>query len=437
MLSKLKYRFPVVLLAIIGIATSLFLFWIVHGWEKSHQRYEFESRVLAYSNALENTLNEYVGALLFLGDYFDNTPAVSRRDFENMVKSILPRYPGIRTFGWNPLVKDEDRAKYESAAKMEGIEGFQFTERSASGQQVRAARRPEYVVVYHMYPLEGNEAALGFDIASTSGRRSAIERGFETGRLSATERITLVQETGNQYGVLLLRPVYHPGMALTTPEDRHAARKGFVVEVLRIGQLMEVALRGFADEGISVALYDSSSDAGKSLLHYRYSQMDYSPDELFVPEKFQSDLSGRKIIDFAERRWEILLSATPFYISTHRIWQSWIVLYLGLLMTLILVLYLLRKIEHEAAIELTVEKQAHTNQLLADEIKVRSAAEHARDETIHQLQKAIDEVTKLRGILPICSSCKKIRDDKGYWNQLEHYLSVHSGAEFSHGICPD
>ncbi len=54
-----------------------------------------------------------------------------------------------------------------------------------------------------------------------------------------------------------------------------------------------------------------------------------------------------------------------------------------------------------------------------------------------KLQKTLDEVNQLRGLLPICASCKKIRDDKGYWNRLEAYFEVHSDASFSHGICPE
>jgi hypothetical protein len=46
-------------------------------------------------------------------------------------------------------------------------------------------------------------------------------------------------------------------------------------------------------------------------------------------------------------------------------------------------------------------------------------------------------VKNLRGLLPICASCKKVRDDKGYWNQIEQYFTEHFEAEFSHGICPD
>ena len=54
-----------------------------------------------------------------------------------------------------------------------------------------------------------------------------------------------------------------------------------------------------------------------------------------------------------------------------------------------------------------------------------------------KLEKAIAEIKQLSGLLPICSSCKKIRDDKGYWTQIESYIHKHSDAEFSHGICPD
>jgi len=60
-----------------------------------------------------------------------------------------------------------------------------------------------------------------------------------------------------------------------------------------------------------------------------------------------------------------------------------------------------------------------------------------RDELIVQLQTALAEVKMLSGIIPICSGCKKIRDDKGFWNQVETYIQTHSLAKFSHGLCPD
>ncbi len=59
-----------------------------------------------------------------------------------------------------------------------------------------------------------------------------------------------------------------------------------------------------------------------------------------------------------------------------------------------------------------------------------------RKELIGELQAALENVKVLSGLVPICSSCKNIRDDKGYWNQIDSYIEEHSDASFSHGICP-
>ncbi len=67
----------------------------------------------------------------------------------------------------------------------------------------------------------------------------------------------------------------------------------------------------------------------------------------------------------------------------------------------------------------------------------RKRTEEEWERLIRGLQEALAKVKTLSGMLPICASCKKIRDDKGYWNQIESYLLEHSEAEFSHGFCPE
>jgi DNA-binding response OmpR family regulator len=64
-------------------------------------------------------------------------------------------------------------------------------------------------------------------------------------------------------------------------------------------------------------------------------------------------------------------------------------------------------------------------------------AERERDRLIGELQEALARIKTLSGLLPICCHCKKIRDDKGYWNQVEVYIRDHSNVEFSHSICPE
>jgi PleD family two-component response regulator len=70
-------------------------------------------------------------------------------------------------------------------------------------------------------------------------------------------------------------------------------------------------------------------------------------------------------------------------------------------------------------------------------IKARVKTHIQLSRTLRDLKEALVQVKTLRGMLPICSHCKNIRDDKGYWRRIESYVQKHTEAEFSHGICPD
>lgn len=82
----------------------------------------------------------------------------------------------------------------------------------------------------------------------------------------------------------------------------------------------------------------------------------------------------------------------------------------------------------------SVIEQVLQQQRLVEE---KRRAEEERERLILELQEALARVKTLSGLIPICASCKKIRDDQGYWNQLETYIQEHSEAEFSHSICPE
>jgi PAS domain S-box-containing protein len=87
---------------------------------------------------------------------------------------------------------------------------------------------------------------------------------------------------------------------------------------------------------------------------------------------------------------------------------------------------------------LSVEDEEHKPIIvILNDVSERKRAEEDREKLIKELQYALAEVKTLSGLLPICSSCKKIRDDRGYWNQIESFIRDHSEAEFSHGICPE
>ena len=73
---------------------------------------------------------------------------------------------------------------------------------------------------------------------------------------------------------------------------------------------------------------------------------------------------------------------------------------------------------------------------MARDITASKRAEDEREQWVRELQAALAEVKTLREILPICSYCRKIRDDENYWHTVESYISRHTTTRFSHGICP-
>jgi hypothetical protein len=100
------------------------------------------------------------------------------------------------------------------------------------------------------------------------------------------------------------------------------------------------------------------------------------------------------------------------------------------------------ELEKEVAYYKKIAKEAGQKRLteinqMNQLIEEKKAAEEEREMVIQELKRALEEVKTLQGFIPICASCKKIRDDKGYWNQIEHYIQNHSDVTFSHGICPE
>jgi len=73
---------------------------------------------------------------------------------------------------------------------------------------------------------------------------------------------------------------------------------------------------------------------------------------------------------------------------------------------------------------------------MVDDISKRKVAEQEKELLISQLQDALANIKTLKGLIPICAWCKKIRDDKGYWKKVETYIEEHSDASFTAGICP-
>ncbi len=97
-------------------------------------------------------------------------------------------------------------------------------------------------------------------------------------------------------------------------------------------------------------------------------------------------------------------------------------------------------VEHYVTKPIVVNKLFGAIEKCTEIIVARKTAQRyqeEREKLVRELLEALTRVKLLSGLLPICASCKKIRDDKGYWNQIESYIRDHSEVEFSHGLCPE
>ncbi len=90
------------------------------------------------------------------------------------------------------------------------------------------------------------------------------------------------------------------------------------------------------------------------------------------------------------------------------------------------------------AVERSEKLRGQTHRALVKEVEERKRSEKEKEQLIDKLNLSLEQVNTLRSLLPICSKCRKIRDDKGYWRQLESYFSAYAPAiKFTHGLCPD
>ncbi len=166
---------------------------------------------------------------------------------------------------------------------------------------------------------------MGFDLGSEPARLAALRRAAETGQPAATGRITLVQETGSQYGVLIVAPVYNAGIVPATPAERRIKLIGFATGVIRIGDSIQAALKGSHENGLLLQLQDASAPLEQQLL---YSQLPH--DTMARPA--MNDVSGAlatsrfvraKQMEFGGRQWTLTAIPAPGNFAPDHGWKQW------------------------------------------------------------------------------------------------------------------
>ncbi len=355
-MKQLSRYLPAAVILILGLGATFAATAWVGRWERLSRQSEFQRQTNNLATALQRTTNRYNELLLSLGDFYAASEnEVSAQEFRQFVQRAVETYPGIQALEWAPLVTRSQRNAYEQQLRrLTGQPNIGITEREASGALIPATDRPTYVPVTFLEPWQTNEPALGYDLASDSTRRVALERARDTGTLAATGRIQLVQETAeNQYSFLVFLPVY--GRPAFTPVARRQELQGYILGVFRVADVVEESLANLDNE-IDFFVLDQTARADEQLLgFYDANQQQLVPESPFEqqeaalnkarvlpPNPHQlcpSAVDCTQTLSLGRREWQLLFlpprnPALP--------WAALATLLIGLLITGIMLVYLSR-----------------------------------------------------------------------------------------------
>jgi signal transduction histidine kinase len=356
-----------------GSIADAFILRAVHGHLHSRQQMGHDEALLEFRLLSQQTIDRIRTGLeeqeVFLEQLersFSMSVPLSRTDFQHLVQSLLQRFPTLQAVEWAPRVDFTQRTSFE-AAQQADLPGFEIREIDLSGRPRRAAERAQYFPVTYIEPLNGNEQAIGFDLASNPDRNAAVERATDTGAVAATAPVRLVQEKGEEVGILLIFAV--PG--------------------------------GANGAGVLLVVHRMTTSLGRmltsvnSLVSVRLSDLDANKVIYDGLSPTVAGASYTDTFDYGGRHYGVRAEPTASYLEQHRGWQSWAVLVIGVFSTGLLGALLLLGTGYTRRVETVVDERtrdlANVNRRLEIEIREREQAEEALRQA--QRMEAIGQLT--------------------------------------------
>ncbi|MEW6113108.1 MAG: CHASE domain-containing protein [Thermodesulfobacteriota bacterium] len=336
----------------------------------------FERAAEARSVAVKEEIDKDLMRLQSLAAFHKSSERITRQQFQTFAQTLSKDGGGIQALEWIPRVSDAERARYEEEARLEGFPNFRITEMNAEGKLIPAASRPEYYPVFYVEPYAGNEAAIGFDLASDPVRKEALDSAMETGEMVASEPLVLVQETGHQYGFLVFLPVYRTKATPETVQERRANLAGFYLGVFRVDDLMEQAWRHIKHAEIDCLLLDLKAPAANRVIHLHKAGM----HETHSGHSPESDINRSRIkyetdIPVAGRDWKMVCWPTQGFIESGKSWFPWMVLIGSVLFTGLMTRYVWLVTASGERAARFAEEQLEAKQELESQVQLRTRAE--------------------------------------------------------------
>ncbi|MGK0202891.1 MAG: signal transduction histidine kinase/CheY-like chemotaxis protein [Planctomycetota bacterium] len=266
-------------LLITTFALSIGAYTHIRELDRSRLLLDLGHRAEGIPGALDFAVRSHLSVLGSLEGTRRAMDEVTPRQFRDITQTALTEYNGLHAVSWNRRFTHTERPSVTQwLIRHHGADTL-VTERAPTVGMTVAATRPEYVAVLMIEPQESNRPALGFDVLSHPVRRLALNEACDSGQPVATGRITLVQETEEQYGFLVFRPHYRAGLPTATVEDRRRAILGYHTAVYRVGEILARFLTQDVLDRFTIRLLDRSAPNGEQILFAAENALDNVQDE--------------------------------------------------------------------------------------------------------------------------------------------------------------
>ncbi|MYN05514.1 PAS domain S-box protein [Pseudoduganella sp. DS3] len=290
---------------IVGICVTVWVCMFVIDVQDRQTSETFQRDTQKISRDTQVRLQTYFDMLLSIKGVFAVDDDVSRLEFTRYVRELdlKRRYPGFQAI---QFVRRVPAAQLEAyTARIRADDSLQSGGYPDYKVHPSSVRREHFLIEYNE-PMKGNENAFGLDLAALPPHFQALQLGKVTGRVVATERITLVQDNSGQPGFVARAPIYKRGASLLTEAERDAALVGFVAIVFRVNDLMSEVI----DSPMLQHMYISINDAGylngggskppsvDNLMFDSFGKVGSGKRLPAVP-----GLTARVPLDVGERRW--------------------------------------------------------------------------------------------------------------------------------------
>jgi len=349
-----KNYIPEWLTAFTGFIMTLMIMLVVSTDSNKMAKQDFLSQAHKLSDHIARTVTGSMRAVYHLQSFYLGSEHVTQKEFSQYVSGFISQYPEIHAMEWVPRISHIHRSEFEQQQNIYK-QGYTITEKLNDKELVAAAIREYYFPVTYIYPMQSNERAFGYDLASNSIRKNMIEQAVLTNSLAISNGIRLVQEKGNSTAVLATLPVTRPGNMAHSINDNRLL--GVVLGVFRINAIIN-----------QIGEYSISNSVNISVSEYLDNGQ---TKQLYHKQKFSPSADSyvhTKSFNIANRKWLVKIICESHIFAAYSPINYLLIFFIGILFTLLLVAYI-------QLVRSSQNKAQQVNQKLTNEIAVRKQYE--------------------------------------------------------------